>query len=259
MTSASHGVVTNARYGAGLYRRRIRLARAAGQVGAELEDDCHGFRLRLEHDGRRVTAISGEALRVPLNTCGGALKPLQALVGLALETPVAEIVAAVPPRGNCTHLFDLSLLALAHVSQAQAVRVYDVEVVDQADAQAPARAEVFLNGESIHRWQVAQMKIVEPLVHAGQPVLRGFSAWAGEAFAGLEREAAFVLSKGIFVACSRMFDMSGIGGQPALNHTNMLGACYSYSEGVVESAIRNHDTVRDFSATPEALLAFTGV
>lgn len=248
----------NPRYGTGLYRRRIRLARTAQQVSAELEDDCHGFTLRLEHDGTRVTSVAGTALRVPLNTCAGALTPLQALVGVRLDTPVADIVASVPPRSNCTHLYDLSLLALAHASQPDPVRVYDVEVVDQAQEGRAARAEVFLNGASVHCWQLAKMAIVEPAVHAGRPVLRGFSAWANAAFAGPELEAAMVLSRGIFVACSRMFDMSEIGGQPALNHTNMLGACYSYSEGVVERAIRNHDTVRDFSNTPEELLTFKG-
>lgn len=248
--------MVNPRYGEGLYRRRIRLTRSDQQLGAELEDDCHGFRLRLEHDGHRVTAVSGDALRVPLNTCAGALQPLQALVGVALDAPVADIVASVAPRSNCTHLFDLSLLALAHWPQPEPVRIYDVEVVDQAEQGTAARAEVFLNGVSLHRWQLVRMNIVEPLAYAGRPVLRGFSAWANDAFAGLEREAAFVLSRGVFVACSRMFDMSNIGGQSALNHTHMLGACYSYSEGVVEHAIRNHDTVRDFSAAPEQLLTF---
>jgi hypothetical protein len=258
MAPAMPAQLVNPRYGAGLFRRRIRLTRTGRQVDAELEDDCHGFKLRLEHDGARVTAVAGEALRVPLNTCAGALKPLQALVGVALDAPVASIVAGVNPRSNCTHLYDLSLLALAHVSQGDTVRVYDVEVVDQAEEGCPARAEVFLNGVSLHRWQLARMTIVEPQYYAGRPVLRGFSAWANEAFAGPELEAAMVLSRGIFVACSRMFDMSEIGGQPALNHTNMLGACYSYAEGVVEHAIRNHDTVRDFSATPEELLTFKG-
>lgn len=256
MTPSIPEHIANPRYGSGLYRRRIRLTRRDGHVDAALEDDCHGFRLRLEHDGCRVTAVTGEALRVPLNTCAGAFKPLQGLVGVALDAPVASIIASVPPRGNCTHLFDLSLLALAHASQVKPVRVYDVEVVDQAQEGKPARAEVFLNGESIHCWQLARMAIVEPESYAGRPVMRGFAAWANEAFAGLELEAAMVLSRGVFVACSRLFDMSEIGGQPALNHTNMLGACYSYSEGVVEHAIRNHDTVRDFSDTPEALLTF---
>lgn len=250
---------SNPRYGSGLYRRRIRLTRTGRRVLGELEDDCHGFRVSLEHDDRVVTALSGEVLRAPLSTCPGAVAPLQSLVGLALDAPVSSIVASVNPRSNCTHLYDLSLLAIAHVAYRDAVRVYDIEVVDQPTEGIPARAEVFLGGKSCHRWWVDRARIVEPVAYAGRPVLGGFAAWASDAFAGPAREAAFVLSKGIFVACSRLYDMSGIGGQPALQHTNMLGACHSYSKGVVETAIRNHDTVRDFSASPEDLLRFNRV
>jgi len=246
----------NPNYGTGLYRRRIRLSRTELEVHGELEDDCHGFQVTLQHDGRVVTAVSGEALRIPLNTCSGAIKPLQALIGMALDTPVSAIVAAANPRSNCTHWYDLSLLSLAHASHSEPVRVYDVEVVDQPADGSPARAEVFLNGQSIHCWLLDLTEIVEPLASAGKPVMRGFSAWANAAFEGPEREAAFVLSKGAFVAFSRLFDMSGIGGQAALEHTNLLGACYSYSQGVVENAVRNHNSVRDFSATPEQLLTF---
>ena len=87
-------------------------------------------------------------------------------------------------------------------------------------------------------------------------MLAGFSAWANETFEGPEREAAFVLSKGVFVAFSRIYDMSAIGGQSALEHESMLGACYTYSAGVVQHAVRNHDSVRDFTDTPEQLLKF---
>lgn len=246
----------NPRYGSGLFRRRIRLTRLHHQVHGELEDDCHGFQVTLQHDGRVVTAVAGDALRVPLTSCAGALLPLQALVGCALDASPSAIIAQAKPRSNCTHWYDLSLLALAHATQSERVRVYDVEVVDAPADGSAARAEVFLNGRSIHRWQLQATTIVEPQEFAGRPVLRGFSAWAYGAFDGGAREAAFVLSKGVFVAFSRMFDMSGIGGQPALEHTNMLGACYSYSPGVVERAFRKYDTVRDFSAVPEQLLTF---
>ena len=246
----------NPQYGSGLYRRRIRLTRQAHEVHGELEDDCHGFRVTLQHDGQVVTAVSGEALRVPLTSCPGAMTPLQGLVGIALDTPPLSISAQVKPRNNCTHWYDLSLLALAHAAQREPVRVYDVEVVDQPLDGSAARAEVFLNGESIHRWQLNGTTVVAPQAFAGKPVMKGFAAWATDAFDGAQREAAFVLSKGVFVAFSRIFDMSDIGGQPALDHTNMLGACYSYSPGVVDTAFRQHDTVRDFSATPEQLLTF---
>ncbi len=246
----------NPHYGSGLFRRRIRLTRQHHQVHGELEDDCHGFQVTLQHDGHVVTAITGAALRVPLTSCAGALQPLQALVGCALDASPSAIIAQAKPRSNCTHWYDLSLLALAHAMQSEAVRVYDVEVDDAPADGGAARAEVFLNGRSVLRWQLQGTSIVEPQEHAGKPVLHGFSAWAYGAFDGAEREAAFVLSKGVFVAFSRMFDMSGIGGQPALSHTNMLGACYSYSAGVVESSYRQFDTVRDFSTTPEQLLTF---
>jgi Protein of unknown function (DUF2889) len=247
---------SNPRYGSGMYRRRIRLTRQRHQIHGDLEDDCHGFRVMLQHDSRVVTAVSGTALRVPLTSCAGALAPLQAMVGIALGAPQSAILSTVKPRNNCTHWYDLSLLALAHATQREEVRVYDVEVVDRSADGSSSRAEVFLNGQSIHRWQVANTSVVEPQAYAGRPVLSGFSAWANNVFSGVELEAAFVLSKGIFVAFSRLFDMSSLGGQPALEHTNMLGVCYSYSPGVVETAYRKYGTVRDFSTTPEQLLTF---
>jgi len=239
-----------------MYRRRIQLTREGQRVLGELEDDCHGFRVTLDHDGQVVTQVSGEARRVPLTTCAGALAPLQALVGVALDASPSAILAKIRPRDNCTHWYDLALLALAHATQREPVRVYDVEVTDHPPDGGTSRAEVFLNGRSLHRWQLQGTAIAQPHAYAGRPVLNGFSAWAYAAFDGVAREAAFVLSKGIFVAHSRMFDMSNIGGTPALGHTNMLGACYSYSAGVVETAYRNYDTVRDFTATPEQLLTF---
>lgn len=239
-----------------MYRRRIRLTRQDNLVHGELEDDCHGFKVTLQHDGNAVTAITGDALRVPLTSCPGALAPLQALVGVAVDGTLPAIVARAKPRDNCTHWYDLALLALTHATQREPVRVYDVEVEDQPADAPSARAEVFMNGRSVHRWLIDRTTLVEPQKYAGKPVLSGFAAWAYFAFDGEAREAAFVLSKGIFVAFSRLYDMSGISGQSALKHTNMLGACYSYSPGVVETSFRNHDTVRDFSNTPEELLQF---
>ncbi len=246
----------NPHYGDGCYRRRIRLSASADCVVAELEDDCHGFRIELQHDGHMVTGLSGDTLRIPMNTCAGALGPLQDLIGIALDTAAPAIVEQVNPRSNCTHLYDLALLAMAHPAWGQAVRTYDVEFEDMPREGGPARAEVFLDGQSLLRWQLDWTTIVEPAELSGKPVLRGFSAWANSYFTGLTKEAAFVLSKGVFVGLSRMYDMSNIGGQSAMDHSPMLGVCYSYAVGVVEEAIRNHNSVRDFTDKPEQLLRF---
>ena len=145
---------------------------------------------------------------------------------------------------------------MAHVGTGQPVRVYDAEVDDMPSDGDPARAEVFLNGESVLSWKLDWTSIVEPESLAGKPVLQGFSAWANDHYQGAEKEAAFVLSKGVFVGLARTYDMSNIGGQRAMDHNPMLGVCYSYSEGVVENAIRSHNSVRDFSHHPEQLLKF---
>ncbi|MCY4427582.1 MAG: DUF2889 domain-containing protein [Halieaceae bacterium] len=247
----------NPNYGEGCYRRRIGLKAGPGHVVGELEDDCHGFRLRLEHDGAKVTGITGETPRIPMNTCSGALRPLRELIGLPLNMPAPEIVGSVDPRSNCTHLYDLALLAMAHVGWDKPSRIYDVVVDDQPGGGRPARAEVFLDGESMVRWEVCWTSIVTPAELRGKPIMQGFSAWANQHFHGLEKEAAFVLSKGIFVGMSRRYDMSKIGGMPALYQASMMGVCYSYSEGVVERAVRLSGSVRDFSRHPEQLLKFT--
>ncbi len=246
----------NPHYGQGCYRRRIRLIAETGLVKAELEDDCHGFRIQLNHDGRMVTDVDGEALRVPMSSCPGALKPLQSLAGIKLDCAAPDIVAQVDPTSNCTHLYDLALLAMAHPGWGVKERVYDVEVEDMPTEGGTARAEVFLNGKSVLRWQLQWTTISEPSELEGRPVLKGFAAWANDYFQGLEREAAFVLCKGVFVGLSRIYDMSDIGGRPALEHSDMLGVCYSYSSGVVEHAFRNHNSTRDFTHQPEQLLKF---
>jgi hypothetical protein len=246
----------NPHYGDGLYRRRIQLSADNNCVRAELEDDCHGFKLEVQHNGTHVTDVSGETLRIPLSTCPGALTPLRNLIGIALATPAPTIVGQVNPRSNCTHLYDLALLAMAHPAWDVPERTYDVEFDDMPREGGPARAEVFLNGTSIIRWQLDWTNIVEPSELKGKPVLQGFSAWANDHFEGREKEAAFVLSKGVFVGLSRTYDMTNIGGESAMDHSPMLGVCHSYSPGVVESAIRNHNSVRDFTHTPEQLLKF---
>lgn len=249
--------ITNPHYGDGCYRRRIHLSSQNGCLLGELEDDCHGFKIRLDHDGGAITAISAETLRIPMSTCPGAIEPLQQLVGLELATPAKRIVTQVPPRQNCTHLYDLALLTMAHAGYSSARREYEITVTDMPRSGGNGVAEITLNGERLHRWELQWTQIAAPAELAGKPVLNGFAAWANNSFEGLQQEAAFALSKGIFVSLARMYDLSQITGEPALHDATRLGVCYSYSSGVVENAVRLPDSVRDFSNTPEQLLKFS--
>lgn len=108
-------------YGSGLYRRRVQLIGtlnqgvtgnqriAGGQVFAQMGDPYHGMRCTLTHDGHVVTDIRADLPRTPLSTCPGAAEPIKKLIGIALDLPLRDISRHGNPRGNCTHLFDLTL------------------------------------------------------------------------------------------------------------------------------------------------------
>ncbi len=244
----------NPHYGEGVFRRRIRLVSSADTVVGELEDCAHGFRTTLVHDDQRVTEVLGEAIRYPMTTCPGAVEPLQALRGTPLTMSAGDINKHGNPFGNCTHLYDLTILAIAHTQYDKVERQYDVEVDDERDGVSEAR--VYLDGELIHCWQTAAFAVVAPEVLKGNTMFKGFSAWAGAEFAGVELEAAHVLQKGYFVAQARRYDIEKTAGQPAALEPARRNVCYSYSDGVIEGAVRLGGGSRDFTFSEEALLRF---
>jgi len=244
----------NPDYGNGIFRRRIRLAGYEGRVCAELEDCNHGFRSTVHHDGDRVTEVEAEALRIPLTTCGGATGPIGNLVGTPVKSSVRAIASAVDPRANCTHLYDLTLMAIVHALRGACTWQYDMEVDDQV-AGGASQSRVFRNGELVMSWMVDQWQITEgPFL--GRPLYKGFSNWAHDAFQGDDKEAAFALQKAYFVSEARRYNMNSMAGSPATNQADMLGVCYSYSSPVVDKALRTQNSVRDFTNTPEQLLKF---
>ena len=144
----------NPNYGKGVFRRRIKLENKADHVLAELEDCNHGFRLQLYHDKASVSAIAVETLRYPLSTCSNAGQPLQALVGCPLTTRIEHILKYARPRDNCTHLFDLASLAIAHACREQKERCYDIEVPDSTTGITDL--SISRDGHIIHQWQASE-------------------------------------------------------------------------------------------------------
>lgn len=254
MTDTTIDNPQNPDYGNGIFRRRIRLVGEPGKVTAELEDCNHGFRSVVFHDGTQVTDVQAEALRVPLTTCGGAIEPIKALSGVRIDSPTQAINSAVSARANCTHIYDLSLLAIAHANRGSVTRQYDVEVDDEVDGLSESR--VFRDGQLVFAWQASQWQILGPAEIKDKPLFKGFAAWASKVFEGDQQEAAFVLQKGYFVAQARVYDIEASAGRPAINNTPMHNACYSYTSPRLELAFSTHATVRDFTDCPEKLLKF---
>ena len=243
----------NPNYGTGVFRRRVRWRAAAGVVLAELEDSNHGFRLTLRHDGAHITALDPEPIRFPFTTCPEAVRQIRTQLGQSLQD-IAVIRTRLPQSDNCTHLVDLLLLALAHVTDVGKEASYDIAVEDERNGLTTA--QISCDGQTLHAWQIANHSLTAPADLAGRPVMRGFYAWAAQHFAGQTFEAAQLLQRGYFVAQARRWRYEPQHLHPAISDNMPRSACYSYSEAAVHRARRIPGSVRDLSASAAPLLQF---
>jgi hypothetical protein len=247
------GPEQRADYGRGTYRRCIRLRAQGGCVTGDLEDDFHRFAVDLEHDGRQVVRIRGAAGRHPWSTCPGALAPLERLVGMPLAVAGSTARAWTDPRAQCTHLFDLAGLAVAHAAAGRGERRYDVEIPDRVDGRS--RARLRRDGRALLDWEIERGTIVAPEPFAGRPSFGGgFGRWAEAELEPDLAEAAVVLQRACGISMGRMWDMDQVPGAWVFGAMTG-GACHTFGAGVVEDARRVVGSMRDFSETPELLLA----
>ncbi len=118
---------------AGRYRRLIDLRRQDDRTAVGwMEDDFHHFGVTVVHDGGVVVDVRAMAVRYPWTTCPGATEPLKALVGKPLVSRSSDIGGLIDMRVQCTHLFDLAGLVLAHAARGGDHRRYEVTVLDRA-------------------------------------------------------------------------------------------------------------------------------
>jgi hypothetical protein len=242
-------------YPSGRYRRRIRMTASSqlqpGEVVAELEDDFHHFRVTLAHDGARVTGVRAVGVRFPWSMCPLAADQLEPLVGMPLSirsTAVGDVVSA---RDNCTHMFDLSGLAVAHAARGGGRRQYDVIVADPVDGRR--RATLDRDGEPLLAWVVDRHTILEPSPFAGQALRGGFLAWAEAMLEPDAAEAAIVLRRACHIAHGRVQDLDVYDDAAPLLPI-MSGACFTFQPERAPVARRMKGTIRDFSDAPERLL-----
>jgi hypothetical protein len=236
-----------------VYRRAFALVARTGRVVAEMEDDFHRFRVTLEHDGSRVTRVRGEALRYPWTECPHAATVLERLVGMALTTRSSAVAEHSDPRANCTHLFDIAALAVAHAAAGRSRRRYDVEVPDRSDGRT--RPRLRRDGLLLLDWEVDGTHVVAPEPFAGRALRGGgFLRFAeGELDPDLA-EAALVLRRAFFIAQGRARDLDA-DANASVYLSVAAGSCYSFTPGIAERALRVRGMTRDFTHRPEALLA----
>jgi hypothetical protein len=240
-------------YGEGVYRRAFALEGGPRRAVAEMEDDFHRFRVVVTHDGERVAKVEADARRYPWTECAGATAKLRSLEGMPLSRRHSAAGRHADPRSNCTHLFDLATLAIAHAASGRARRRYDLEVPDRRDGRTTAR--LARDGEAVLAWEVDGSRIASPEPFAGVDLGGiGFLLWTEKRLDSELAEAALLLRRACFIAMGRMRDLDEAPTASALMGF-ATGLCHSFTPGVAERARRMRGTTLDFSGRPDALLA----
>jgi hypothetical protein len=231
------------------YRRRIELRPSEGSVGAAMEDYVHHFALRLDHDGTVITAVDVVPQRVPWRTCPGGAAGLHRLVGVPLAE-VADLDRWMGGRAQqCVHTVDLAVLAAATALRGTD-RTYEVWL--EGAGRAEMSATLVRDGEEWATWRTAGTAVLDEGRFAGLTLDRtGFSSWIDAHLGPDDREAAFVMRRGLVIGISR-----------AVVHDAWVrpddarpadGSCFTYAPPHVHEAeisMRPRPTERDGRGTP---------
>ncbi len=238
-----------------IYRRHVRLAASSTSVVSEMADDAHHFRVRLTHDHERVVTITGEAIRYPWTTCPGSTERLSVFEGISLAPRSTVVGAHASASEHCTHLFDLAGLAVAHAARNAEDRLYECAVEG-----APTREEtatVTCNGEMLIEWHLSRGKVKAPAAFSDAPIRGGrFIDWAERELDPDLAEAALVLRRALLVSPVRLHELDRF--ERATDLLYEPGACFTFSEGTKQLAVRMKNTQFDFTDSPLRLLAGGG-
>jgi len=230
-------------------RRRIVLQSKTGCSIAAVEDDFHYFIVVLEHDDREVIAAYSAALRTPWSNCSQAGGLLQQFVGLPLSTHPLRHAAAINPKLQCTHQYDLALMAIAQASRG-CRRQYDAKVPDHVSGCAQASLE--RDGEACLYWTLDRTTILTPERYAGLD-LRAFSSWALDDHDDDALEALLVLRRAVMISKGRGMDLDSV--ETALEDLpQMAGACFVYQPENTAAAHRNKGSTIEHTQRAHELL-----
>jgi hypothetical protein len=197
--------------------------------------------LTISHDGHTITALDSITRRAPWDACTGAQAVAKrSFIGLPLDAALP----ASEKRSNCTHLYDLAVLAAAHARDAQPL-VYDVLVSDPIAAHADLMlAEIRRNGVAVWQWQMrGQMRetlLLAPAAVAGVK-LTELRDWIATLCAP-EAEAARMLQWVSMMANVRQSRSSHIGPPPAARQR-----CYVLGGELASENRKLTVSPRDFS------------
>ena len=247
----------------GAYRRRLRMVVAAtdatggGVIEGGLEDDFHYFTVRMVHDGALVHAMTARAIRWPWTTCPAAADTLRTLDGMELSPNCLAVGGAADPKHNCTHMFDLAGLCIAHAARGGSVgttRQYDIEIPHLAQGGGAAGVRLWRDGVLVHEWTLDGRRCIAPPPYSEAPWKGGFFRWAEAALDTDAAEAAIVLRRSCDIGMGRGMDLDAVERADELEQI-MSGVCFTMQPEQIHLALRHKETVRDFHDDQSGMLA----
>lgn len=217
-----------------------------GRCTAALEDDYHAMAVTLRHDGTTITGLTSDMARVPWTSCPGAAEVIaRTFIGVALEAAAAR----GEKRLNCTHLYDLTLLAAAHALDTQ-MTSYDIAASDPAHGEV--RAEIRRNGRPVLAFVHEADMLIEPHSAAGRSLF-DLRDWISALPDAADRQAARLLQWGTIIAHGRLLTL-----EQHADISRTPASCYTFQEERRHDAVRL-ETIREFSQSGvEPLAAFDG-
>ena len=182
------------------FRRRFRVEPAPGRVLVALEDDYHCMAVVVHHEGGIAHRVDADMQRAPWSTCPGAEKQLAAtFAGAAL----VDFPARGAKKANCTHLYDLALLA-ARYARTQDALQFDILVSDPVEGRVSA--ELHRDGTCLIQWTVVDNEVVAPEEYRGLGLFGKLGPWI-DGLPLLQQEAAKMLRWGCMLAHGRQIPL----------------------------------------------------
>lgn len=213
--------------------RRFRITPEKGVIRTEVEDDFHCMSVLLHHKNGTATEVVADLNRAPWSTCPGAESKL---VDTFSGQSLVDFSQLGDKKMNCTHLYDLALLAAAHAHDKEQT-IYDILVSDPENEMRDA--VVRLNGETVLTWREQGFHIVEPEGAAGIR-LDKLRVWIDTLKPDLQ-EPARLLQWGNMLANGRIIPLEN-----QSDATKMPASCYTFQPERAVIAKRIGE-IKDFS------------
>jgi hypothetical protein len=233
-----------------VFFRRIIFEVTETECHVAMEDEHHYFVLRLGHDGQRLTSVDSTSRRTPWTICPQAAARLQEFVGQPLRQRIAVNLQEIDSKQQCTHQYDLLMLALVQAA-TPGHREYVCKVVGAMHEYR--HAELWLNDEKLLDWRLRGTSI-HSKDEFDQQDLRSIMPWAEQNLSDQLLEALFVQRRAVMVAASKGINLDLIknAGEAMVARA---GACFVFQPERADQAIRIIGNTRQDVTGPQDLLA----